>query len=877
MLSAGTRFGPYEIVNAIGAGGMGEVYRGRDSRLRRDVAIKVLPTLVAADHERLARFEREAQTLAALSHPHIATIFGLEEGPGGARGLIMEIVEGPTLSDRIAQGPMPWPEALTIARQIADALESAHEKSIVHRDLKPANVKLTPAGDVKVLDFGLAKAMDPTISGAGVSNSPTLTARATQMGVILGTAAYMSPEQARGKVVDRRADIWAFGCVLFEMVTGRRVFEGDEVTDVLARLIEREPDWSALPANTAPEMRRLLARCLTKDPKARLRDIGEARVLIDETLAGASPTPASSGVRAAAPAPRPALGSRLVPWGLAGVLGAVALVLFLRPAPAASTPGRTVRADIGLPADVEFFAGPTLSGDGTKLAVIGVRQGIRAVYLRSMDETDFKPLPGTEAASNASLSPDGTTVAFISTDTWLKRVTLASGIVEPVADGADIFSGAGWASDGSIVFSRRGQLVVHPAAGGANREIAVMDKAGGETNLSWPVVTADGASVLFVSRRSTPNGSESRLEVVPFGGGARRVVLDGVDQLILASSNRIVYVRDNALFEAEFDPAAATIRGAPVRTGETIYVGPGGGSAVAASRTGVLAFAPPGLFSGHLVWVSPAGVERVISAPPRGFFNPRVSPDGGRIAFSETGTIWTLDPERGTFTRVSANSESTIGFPAWSQDSRRIYYRSAEGIRVRSADGEGETIVLPNTSTNDYPSTLTPDGALLVFLRITAETGGDIYKTPAGGGEVKPVLVTKAYEGGPQVSPDGNWLLYVSSESGRMEVCLRPLAGPDRKWTVSNGGGLHPLWSRDGRRAFYRSGQQFFEVDVTTSPDVRLSTPKVLFERQYEFGANLTFPNYSISADGREFLVVQREPGGRHLNLVVNWLQRSGK
>jgi eukaryotic-like serine/threonine-protein kinase len=298
---------------------------------------------------------------------------------------------------------------------------------------------------------------------------------------------------------------------------------------------------------------------------------------------------------------------------------------------------------------------------------------------------------------------------------------------------------------------------------------------------------------------------------------------------------------------------------------------------VAVSATGTLAIAPAELFSGHLVWVSPAGVERMVAGPARGFQNPRVSPDGRRIAFSEAGTIWTFDHERGTFTRVSAGTEPTVGFPVWSHDNKRIYYRSPEGIRVRSADGEGETTRLSNTGTSDYPSSFTPDGASLVFLRITPETAGDLYSTPAAGGEVKPILVTKAYEGGPQVSPDGKWLLYVSSESGRMEVCLRPLGGPDRKWTVSNGGGLHPLWSRDGRKAFYRSGQQFFEVDVTTSPEVKLGTPKVLFERRYEFGPNLTFPNFSVSGDGRDFLVVQSEPGGRHLNLVLNWLQRPAK
>ena len=434
-LDAGARIGPYDVVALIGAGGMGEVYRARDSRLRREVAIKVLPTLVANDHERLARFEREAQTLAALSHPHIATIFGLEEGPGGVRALVMELVEGPTLAERIAQGPVPWRDALAIARQIADGLEAAHEKGIIHRDLKPANVKLTPDGVVKVLDFGLAKAMDPTSSSGGVSESPTLTARATQMGMILGTAAYMAPEQARGKIVDRRVDIWSFGCVLYELLTGRRVFEGEEITDVLARLIEREPDWSAMPADTPHEVRRLLARCLTKDPKARLRDIGEARVAIDELLAGKAPAPAPAEARPAV-GPRAAW-LRLAPWGLAAVFGLAATILSLR-TPVAPAASRQVHIELNVPADVEFFSGPSLSADGSKIAFVGVRQGIRQIYTRSLDEMDVRPVAGTETAVTAALSSDGGAAAFVTNDTRLKRVAFATAVDEPLADGASI-------------------------------------------------------------------------------------------------------------------------------------------------------------------------------------------------------------------------------------------------------------------------------------------------------------------------------------------------------------------------------------------------------------------------------------------------------
>ena len=456
-LSAGTKLGPYEIVAPLGAGGMGEVYRAHDAKLKRDVAIKVLPPSVAGDAERLTRFEREAQALAALNHPNIATIYGLERD-----AIVMELIEGETLAERIARGAIPWSEALGIARQIADALEAAHEKGIVHRDLKPANIKINPDGVVKVLDFGLAKALDPTGSTGNVSESPTLTARATQMGVILGTAAYMSPEQARGKSVDRRADIWAFGCVLFEMVTGRRVFEGDEITDVLARLIERDPDWTKLPSSTAPSMRRLLERCLTKDVKARLRDIGEARIAIDEAIAGRAPV-AIAPVAAKAPSPL----TSVLPWGVAALFAVVAAVLWSRTSVSvAERP--LVRVDLMLPADVEFFNGPALSADGSTVAFVGVREGRRQVFVRRLGQEDTKPVPGTDGAATVSVSPDGTQVVTVSTGSQLRRVSLDTGLVESLTDLAEFLSRPEWAFS---VFGCRG-----PGAIGAISSSVIVER-----------------------------------------------------------------------------------------------------------------------------------------------------------------------------------------------------------------------------------------------------------------------------------------------------------------------------------------------------------------------------------------------------------------
>jgi eukaryotic-like serine/threonine-protein kinase len=947
-MKPGDSLGPYRVVSELGVGGMGEVYRARDTKLNRDVAIKILPDLFAHDSERVARFAREAQTLASLNHPNIAQIYGILEeaaapqepakagshdrhtagfhedhagngavAEGGrvdveagfsrlqthVHALVMELVEGDDLSVIIArhagsevpasisQQPasrsggvrvfrpgdspgMPLADVLPIARQIAEAVEAAHEQGVIHRDLKPANVKVRPDGTVKVLDFGLAKALDPTgASGAGsAAHSPTMTARATQMGMVIGTAAYMAPEQARGKVVDRRADIWAFGVVLYEMLTGRRAFPGDDITDVLAAVLTRDPDPSALPASTPAALRQLLARCLVKDPKGRLRDIGEARVALEELLTGrVAATDMSAPSR---PAPAAGRARRLLPWAVAVAFGLTALAIYVRqPAPVAS--GRLVRAELNLPADVEFFSGPSISADGSRFAFVGVREGIRRVYVRRFDETELRSIPGTETAGGVVLSADGRSAAFTTSDTRLATVALSTGDVEPVTAGVSIYSGPALLGDGSVVFSRLSRLA-RRFRGGKEQDLATIDPAAGEISLGWPASSADDRLILFISRRRGANGVQSRLEAVPADGGARHVVLEGLDQPVRVLADRIVFEKGGALFVAGFDARRGEILGEPTRTGDAVLTQSIGGLAASVADAGALLVAPVSVLDGHLVWVSSAGVQRPLRSPSRAFTNPRLSPDGRLITFAESGTIWILDPDRGTFTRVSSEGESNVGYPVWSPDGSRVYYRSAEGLRFRRPDGEGASAVLPNTSTNDYPQSITPDGKTLLFLRLAAETSGDIYSTPVDGGAITPLLMTKHYDGGAQVSPDGKWLLYVSDESGRMEIYLRPLRGEGRRWAVSNDGGLHPVWSRDGRRIFYRSGQKMLAVDVNTAPDVRLGTPQVLFERRYAFGQNLTIANYSVGRDAGDFLMVEPEPGGRHLNLVLNWLTSVG-
>ena len=479
------------------------------------------------------------------------------------------------------------------------------------------------------------------------------------MGVILGTAAYMAPEQARGKPVDRRADIWAFGCVLYELVTGRRAFDGEDTADVLARLIEREPDWNALSAKTPADVRRLLMRCLTKDAKGRLRDIGEARFTLDEVLARGSSAAIAVTLQAGA---RPRTWLRALPWGLAIALGTIAVLPYLR-APDARR-ARPIHVEINLPADVEFFSGPSLSADGRKLAFVGGRQGTRQIYTRSLDEMAVRPVAGTDTAVSVALSPDGAAAAFLTNDTRLKRVVLANGVVEPLADGASIYSGPAWVGE-SIVFSRGASLALR-SRDGAEQELAKIDAAAGEVSLSWPTPVAGERTVLFVSRRRSPSGMQSRVEAVPATGGPRRVVLEGAEQVVFASADRILFERGGVLYVAPFNGAGAETTGVPVRLAETAAKGSNGGSAAAVAPSGALLIASPSVLASRLVFVSMTGVERPVRGASRGYLNPRVSPDGRLVAFTDAGTIWTLDPERNAFTRVTASSEPMVGFSIWS-------------------------------------------------------------------------------------------------------------------------------------------------------------------------------------------------------------------
>ena len=864
-LAAGTHLGPYEIIATLGEGGMGQVFRARDTNLDRDVAVKVLPDLFAADAERLERFEREAKALAVLNHPGIAQVYGLEVS-GATRAIVMELVDGQSLEAAIGTSGIPLADALPIAQQIAEALEAAHERGIVHRDLKPANIMLTGHGQVKVLDFGLAKALDPSTASGSVSDSPTLTARATQLGTIIGTAPYMSPEQARGKRVDRRADIWAFGVVLYEMLTGQRAFGGAEITDVLARVIEREPDLGRLPVGTPPAIRALLSRCLTKDPSRRLRDIGEARVTIDDVRAGRASGETSTGPNASPPLMRPSWW----PWGIAGAMALVSVFLLIRPQPSPPA-AQSVSAALSLPETVEFYASPALSADGKVAAFIGVREGVRRVYIRRLDDFEVTPLPGSVNGNVCALSPDGSSVVFVNTAGHLMRMSVDGRESRQLATSTDYSNSVSWGAGDRIVFGREDTVWSVPATGGEAHAVTSLDPARGEIRHQDPVVSTDGR-LLFFQSVAGANATEFRLEALELATGAITVVTDDKSLPVWATADRIVLARDGALFTAGLQNGR--LSGAPVRVLDALANNPGGSPAASVTNAGTLLAAGAAVSLGRLFWVSDSGIETPVGGPIRNYQNPRLSPNGREVLFNGGDGEWILDVARGTLRRVGPPG---AGFGMW-LEATRIVYRANASLVSASSDGTGGTTPVEGTRFNDYPASVSPDGKTLAMIRISPDTAGDIYLVPTdGSGPPQPFIATPAYEGGAQISPNGKWMAYTSDESGEPEVFLTSYPTPGQKIPISSGGGLHPLWNRDGRRIFYRSGQRMMAVDLASADEPRPSPPRVLFEGQYKFGPNLSLPHFSLGPDGKSLLLVREEPGARSLTLITNWLDRAGK
>ena len=764
---------------------------------------------------------------------------------------------------------MPLDEALPIAKQIAEALEAAHEQGIIHRDLKPANIKVRADGTVKVLDFGLAKAMEPpAASSLNVSQSSMITTPAmTQAGMILGTAAYMSPEQARGKTVDKRADIWSFGVVLYEMLTGTRLFAGDSVPETLGLIFSREPNLATLPSATPARVRALMARCLAKDPRQRLRDIGDARL----DLEGAGDTPAAAS-------PVPARGPlwRAVPWALAAAASLLAgWAISARTGVATTTPDVT-HLDIGFPPDVEPFhavQGPAISPDGRTVAMVGVKDGVRSLFVRRLDRAEATEIPATGSASHTAFSPDSSSVAVILGNGSVTRVGLADQQRKVVASGADVIGALAWSPAG-IVFARGGALWVVSQEGGAPRALTVLDAARHEVAHDHPVVLPWERLVLFASQTAVPDGE--RIEAVPIDGGQRTVVVERATSPVWSSTGHLLFARDGVVLAAVFDPRTATLQGAaiPVLSSGSLQALGSGGLPFELSSTGTLLFIPAGFTDTRVVSVGRDGAAKADLLPSDRYANPRISPDG-RTLLVEIGSkvIEGLDLARGTRARLTAGALST-NFSTWSADGSRVVFKRFNLPFWAAADGSGKTGPVPGATVNDFPSSPGSDPDSIIGLRLRPDTSADVFLMSLSGAFApKPLIVTPAYDGGAQLSPDGRWLLYQSDVSGRAEIYVTRYPALDRQWQVSEGGGVQGRWSRNSTEIYYRGAKHIASARLDSSgAEPAFGKPTALFADDYEFGAGSSIANYDVTPDGR-FIMIRRGPNGGKLRVVINWTE----
>ena len=841
---------------------MGEVYRARDTRLKRDVAIKVLPDSFARDPDRFARFEREAELLATLNHPNIASIYGFEDADA-VSGIVLELVEGPTLADQCAHGPIPIDEALAIARQVVDALDAAYQKGIVHRDLKPANIKVTPSGQVKVLDFGLAKAIESvTAPSASASISPTMVSPATQAGLILGTAAYMSPEQARGKAVDQRADIWAFGCVLFEMLTGRVPFGiGETVSDSIAAILTREPEWAALPDSTPASIRRLLRRCLAKDVSRRLAHIADARLDLDE----------SADAEVAPRTPRDETHSRwrtALPWAIAAIALGVAAFTLVRPRPDRASVASVTRLELNLPTGLELFTSTrtlAMSPDGTRLAFIGIQSGARQIYVRSLDRYDIVPLRGTDTASMCFFSADGMSIGFVTSGGILKTISVADGVVTTMAEKVGYQGGAAWTADGRLIVPRENALWQVPRSGGAPKPLTTLDTSRQDSRHAWPIVLPEGRTMLF----GVETSDRWRIDSIDLTTGARRTVIDNGTLPLYTTAGQLVFLRGGQMLAVPFDPASLAVTGSPVPLLDNLPALSAGIPLIDVSPTGTVAYSPTTAVS-RLVWVSRRGEEQSLNDEPRNYINPRLSPDGQRIIV-QAGDLWMQDLARGTFSRLTNGDIVANGFPIWLSDGR-VMYRSQVGLRMQGTNGPGDAAqVVQGTTELDYAAALAPDGDTLLFQRSTEASSFNILALSLrDSAKMRSLVQTTANESAARLSPDGRWLTYVSNETGRNQVYVTSFPSLGERVLVSTQGGTQPIWNPSGKEIFYRVDDKMMAVDVTTSPALKLSAPKTLFDARYAYGG-ITIPNFDVSRDGQRFIMVKPESVAGRLNVVLNW------
>jgi len=892
-LQPGTKLGEYDVRELIGAGGMGEVYRATDTKLGRDVALKLLPEGFARDRERLARFKREAKLLASLNHPNIAVIHGLEESDG-VHFLVMELVPGETLAERVAGGPLPVPEALKIGRQVADALEHAHKKNITHRDIKPANIKVTPEGIVKVLDFGLAKAFAD--EAVDPSEASTLSAMPTEDGRILGTPTYMSPEQAQGKQVDRQTDIWAFGCVLYELLTAKRAFPGENTTQTIAAVLRSEPDWQKLPQATPPPIRELLRRCLQKDQSRRLHSAADAALEIED----ARSAPASVELSAAPVVPhRPGWG-QMMRWAVAAValLLAVALsVWYLGRRPAQP---EIMRLSVATPGMASYLS---VSPNGKYLTFSAAdSSGRPLIWIRPVDSLTARPLPGTEhAAFRTFWSPDSRYLGFFA-DGKLKTVDVSSGTVQNVAEA---LSGRGgtWNRDGTIVFAPQvnGGLARVSEAGGVVSPVTTLDSSRQETGHRYPQFLPDGRH--FVYFAATEQRENAGIYVASLDSKGTHRVLGAESLAAYSPPGYLLFLREEALMAQPFDADRLELTGEPVHVADGVVQ-----YRLAAiadfdvSETGVLAYIDAASLNTRLVWFDRSGKELGTIGPPLEYGNlvtPELSPDGKRIAMAPgpqgSEDLWLWDVAGGTTSRFTFDPARDSS-PQWSPDGSRIIFRSNREGRRRShlyeqtSSGEGNEVRLYenagnfNLNLHDWSS----DGRFVVYATVGENTGFDLWALPLSGDSGpagvearKPFayLQTEGNQSQAQFSPDGRWMAYVSNESGRDEVYIQSFPTPGSKRQVSAGGGVQPRWRRDGSELFYLANDlKLMAVPVGSDPAMgrlEIGSPTTLFETRLSYRGTAALEmrqSYDVTADGQRFLLnLPANESGSTITVILNW------
>jgi serine/threonine protein kinase/Tol biopolymer transport system component len=882
--------GRLQIVSLIGEGGMGQVYRATDTRLKRPVAIKILPPSLAADHDRLARFQREAEILASLNHPNIAAIYGLEEDRG-VYALVMELVEGEDLSRRLASGPMPLNEALPIAEQLAEAIEAAHEQGIVHRDLKPANIMVRSDGAVKVLDFGIAKAMEPPAALASMS-----TPAVTQVRVIIGTAAYMSPEQARGKVVDKRSDIWAFGCVLFEMLTGVRAFGGNRVSDTLAFVGTTEPDFNLLPAITPAAVRTLVRRCLEEEPRRRLQAVGDARLEIHEALAAKSSMTPGPGAGTQTPSVRrrsPLAQLRSIAFAAVGMAAVATAIAWAWMRPARTISGVVTRFEIRGSSSLPLLGDARVAPDGS---FIVYSSGGR-LALRRFDRLEASPLPGLSNGFSPFVSPDSRWIGYVENFT-LKKIAVTGGSPMTLAQLPGLPIGVTWVDDGTLIVATNNGttgLLRVTVGGGEPTVLTTVDRARGEREHLCPSVLPGGRAILFTIAGDQP--ANAQIAMLDLETRQRSILIRGGSDARYVPSGHLVFASAGGLSAVRFDLARRAVVGDPVQVVDGVAVQANGKANASLTDAGTLVYVPGGQRDSagrSLVWVDRQGHETPIPAPSRAYVGPRLSPDGTRIAVEirdQENDIWMWDLARQTLRRLTFDPAIDRD-PVWTPDGRRIIFASSRtgafDLYARSADGTGPDVRLTAGTNSQYATSITPDGAIVIGNEVRPRTAFDIVRFPLDfkgepGGRLsapETVIETPFEERNGEVSPDGRFLAYQSNESGRFEIYVRPY--PEigtARWQVSSGGGNRPAWARGGRELFYLddAGRLTVAPVETTGVTFEMGAPATLISTPY--ATPFAWRMYDVTADGQRFLMI-KDPFSRSettpaptIVVIQNWLE----